>query len=125
MQTNIKAIAQMPVQVIALKQILVAGKMVPADTEFTMALDEYGLASGDNIDLAPGEDERIKTAIRDSQGKRPTRAERQAAEAEEASRRRAAISETTMLANARAEEAVRRRNALENLVDMALAKVGR
>ncbi|MFH0025062.1 hypothetical protein ACFZAC_26190 [Pseudomonas fluorescens] len=125
MQTNSKAIAQMTVQVIALKQILVAGKMTPEGAEFTMPLDEYGLASGDNIELAPGEDERIKAAIRDAQGKRPTRAEREAEEAERKAQNRAAIQEITAASAARAAEAARRRNALESLVDMALGKAGR
>jgi hypothetical protein len=121
MQSNIKAVAQMPVQVVALKSIMVAGEIVEADAVFTMSLDEYGLVSGDNVDLAPGEAGRIKDAILAAQPRRQTIAEYQAEQAERNAINRASMDETTAVANARYEEGKRRRDALESLIQGALS----
>lgn len=121
MQTISKSVAQMPVQVIALKPILVAGEVVAQDTQFTMQLDEYHLASGDNIELAPGEVERIKAAIIAASPKHPNRAQREAEQAERQAQHRAEIAAVTAAANARNTEATERRNALERLIQGAMS----
>jgi hypothetical protein len=125
MQTSMKAIAQMPVQVVACKNILVAGNPVAEGALFTMPLEDYELASGDNMALADGEAERIQAAIQATRGEPQTLAQRRAEEAARQARNHAEISRITAAANARDAEVQQRRNALERLVDGALSMAGK
>lgn len=120
MQTSMKAIAQMPVQVFACKPILVGGKMTAEGAVFTMPLEDYELASGDNITLADGEAERIQAAIQATRVKPKSLADRRAEEAERSALNHAEIARNTAAANARNTEGERRREALENLIQNAM-----
>ncbi|RMV68314.1 hypothetical protein [Pseudomonas coronafaciens] len=116
MRTSLKSIAQMPVQVVACKSIMVDAKMVAAGTEFTMLLEDYNLAAGENIELAPGEEQRINLAILATHTKPKTRAERQAEDAAKLVETRTALTSIVAMSAARDAEAVRRRDALERLI---------
>ncbi|KTC16713.1 hypothetical protein AO388_17515 [Pseudomonas sp. ICMP 10191] len=112
----------MPVKVVALKPIMVAAKMVAAGTEFTILLEDYNLSAGENLELAPGEEQRINLAILATHTKPRTRAERLADEAAQLIENRTALRDIVAASAARDANAVKRRNALERLLQGAMAE---
>ncbi|POD79038.1 hypothetical protein BKM17_05225 [Pseudomonas syringae group genomosp. 3] len=112
----------MPVQVVACKSIMVDAKMVAAGTEFTMLLEDYNLAAGENMELALGEEQRVNLAILATRTKPKTRAERQADEAAQLIENRTALRDIVAASAARDANAVKRRNALERLLQGAMAE---